>query len=46
MPNGMALKAGKISGGVGSEKYREVTPVTPLMGWPLSQHNPVSTSRV
>ena len=29
-------KAGKMSGGVGSEQYREVTPVPALMGWPLS----------
>ena len=39
-------KAGQISGGVGSEQYREVTPIPALMGWPLSQQNPVFPSRV
>ena len=39
-------KAGQISGGVGSEQYREVTPIPALMGWPLSQRNPVYPSRV
>ena len=40
------LKRDKSCGGVGSEKYREVTPVPALMGWPLSQKNPVSPSRI
>ena len=39
-------KAGQISGGVGSEQYREVTPIPALMGWPLSQQNPLTPSRI